>query len=147
MSETLNNDQELNNQDHPLSGMPSFEEHMRTVHTGENGMRMSEKENEIDFATPNEIQNMSEKIEQMDFDDLNAVHERLTSLVEAADLSRTELDGEYRNCYLEKDGDEFRIVIPIDSHIFGQIDDIDISWIPPTLSKPTAPEDFPSPTV
>lgn len=147
MSETLNNNRELNNQDHPLSGMPNFDEHMRTMNIGENDMYMSEKGNKYDFATPNETQNMSERIEQMDFDDLSAIHERLTSLVEVANLTRTELDGEYRNCYLEKDGDEFRIVVSVNSHFFDQIDDRDMSWIPSTSSKPIAPEDFPSPTV
>lgn len=66
MNETLKNNQESNNQTHPLEDAPSFEEHMKTVHTSENGMYMSEgKVNEYDFVTPDEIQSMSEEKEKM----------------------------------------------------------------------------------
>ena len=142
MSEVLKNNQEFNNQAHPLEDVPSFEEHMKTVQVSENGIYMGEDKGEYDFATPDELQNISERTEQMDFNDLNAVHARLVGTVEAADLFRTELDGEYRNCYLEKDGDEFRIVVPVDSHIFNRIDNRDVSFIPPT---PNEPLDYPNP--
>ena len=105
---------------HPLEDMPSFEDHMNQ---------------------------MSKRIEQMDPEDLDAIHERLASVVEEAKLSKIELDDEYRNYFLEKDGDALRITTRANSHIVDL--NPDIPFFSPTPNPPTAPNlDLPSsPTI